>query len=57
MQLTDDVSPMAEGGEFKLVLVVNNELKMGKGKVAAQVQFAYRISTFTQVFILLSVSP
>lgn len=26
----------ADSGEYKLVLVVNNELKMGKGKVAAQ---------------------
>ena len=28
---------MGEGGEYKLVLVARTDLKMGKGKVAAQV--------------------
>ncbi|KAL8559884.1 hypothetical protein ACOMHN_016930 [Nucella lapillus] len=35
--LTDGIEAMAESGEIKVVLVVNNELKMGKGKIAAQV--------------------
>jgi hypothetical protein len=37
-QLTDGCdAAMGDTGEIKLVLVVNNELKMGKGKIAAQV--------------------
>ncbi|NXS61388.1 PTH2 hydrolase, partial [Brachypteracias leptosomus] len=31
---------MGESGEFKMVLVVRNDLKMGKGKVAAQCSHA-----------------
>ncbi|XP_076452510.1 peptidyl-tRNA hydrolase 2, mitochondrial-like [Babylonia areolata] len=34
--LTDGIQAMADNGEIKLILVVNNELKMGKGKIAAQ---------------------
>ncbi|KAK7087957.1 peptidyl-tRNA hydrolase 2, mitochondrial-like [Littorina saxatilis] len=34
--LTDGIQAMSDSGECKLVLVVNNELKMGKGKIAAQ---------------------
>ncbi|XP_040006209.1 peptidyl-tRNA hydrolase 2, mitochondrial isoform X2 [Xiphias gladius] len=33
---TSEASVMGEGGEFKMILVVRNDLKMGKGKVAAQ---------------------
>ena len=32
-----EVSTPGEGGDYKLVLVVRTDLKMGKGKVAAQV--------------------
>lgn len=32
-------------GEYKMVLVVRNDLKMGKGKVAAQVRFIVSYST------------
>ncbi|CAL8266758.1 unnamed protein product [Merluccius merluccius] len=35
-----DASVMGEGGEFKMILVVRNDLKMGKGKVAAQCSHA-----------------
>lgn len=35
-----EVGSMGSSDEFKLVLVVRNDLKMGKGKVAAQVYFA-----------------
>ncbi|XP_071480145.1 peptidyl-tRNA hydrolase 2, mitochondrial-like [Diadema antillarum] len=33
-------SVMSENGEYKMVLVVRNDLKMGKGKVAAQCSHA-----------------
>ncbi|XP_022085615.1 peptidyl-tRNA hydrolase 2, mitochondrial-like [Acanthaster planci] len=36
----DNVSVMGETGEYKLVLVVRTDLKMGKGKVAAQCSHA-----------------
>ena len=34
---------MGETGEYKLVLVVRTDLKMGKGKVAAQVSIIYAV--------------
>ncbi|XP_038061841.1 peptidyl-tRNA hydrolase 2, mitochondrial-like [Patiria miniata] len=36
----ENVSTMGETGEYKLVLVVRTDLKMGKGKVAAQCSHA-----------------
>ena len=43
-----EASVMGEVGEFKMVLVVRNDLKMGKGKVAAQCSHA-AVSAYKQV--------
>lgn len=43
-----EASVMGEVGEFKMILVVRNDLKMGKGKVAAQCSHA-AVSAYKQV--------
>ncbi|NXE87259.1 PTH2 hydrolase, partial [Menura novaehollandiae] len=46
--LGSEAEVMGESGELKLVLIVRNDLKMGKGKVAAQCSHA-AVSAYKQV--------
>jgi len=40
LDLTDNDVTLSDDGEYKMVLVVRTDLKMGKGKAAAQVKFS-----------------
>ena len=40
---------MSDSGEYKMVLVVRSDLKMGKGKVAAQVLMGLHRSVFNKL--------
>ncbi|NXS12679.1 PTH2 hydrolase, partial [Neodrepanis coruscans] len=46
--LCNEADVMGESGDFKMVLIVRNDLKMGKGKVAAQCSHA-AVSAYKQV--------
>ncbi|NXM75033.1 PTH2 hydrolase, partial [Serilophus lunatus] len=46
--VSSEADVMGESGDFKMVLIVRNDLKMGKGKVAAQCSHA-AVSAYRQV--------
>jgi len=50
----EDENSMSATGNYKLVLVVRSDLKMGKGKIAAQVEeyFKLELVLWFQWFIL-----
>nr|XP_056721365.1 peptidyl-tRNA hydrolase 2, mitochondrial [Euleptes europaea] len=50
-ELGVEASTMGESGEFKMVIVVRTDLKMGKGKVAAQCSHA-AVATYKQLLRL-----
>lgn len=47
----------SDDGEYKMVIVIRNDLKMGKGKIAAQVRKIYYYLSLFVWFFWLSVEP
>lgn len=53
IDLTDSVTALSDDGEYKMVLVVRMDLKMGKGKAAAQVNYTAVIGRKLSYFTML----